>query len=219
MLDIHTHILPGVDDGPSGMEESVRIIEKGMGCGIKIFVLTPHIKDDSDWKKIGRINEAFSLLKNECETRRLDVRLVPGAELFLTSSLPERVEDNATTIISGAKKYALVELPFYQLPVYTEDVLFRMLVKKIIPVIAHPERCVYVDGKGGFLKNWIGNGIMAQVNSGSLDGQYGARVKGVAMRLIKNRFVHFLGSDVHSINDGFSSFSKAINHMKFQSSI
>lgn len=210
MIDIHTHILPGVDDGPSNMEESLKIIENGIKYGIKIFVLTPHIRIDSDWNKIDKIKEAFSSLKRECAARGFDVRLILGAELLLTPALPEKLKDNSSVIINGKGRYVLVELPFYQLPIYTEDVFFRIMMGKIIPIVAHPERCIYLNGKDGVLKKWIDNGIMTQINAGSLTGQYGMRVKRFARKLLKDGLVHFLGSDVHSINDRFSSFTKAV---------
>ena len=208
MIDIHTHILPGVDDGPSDIEESLRIIEKEIEDGIGTIVLTPHIRDDSDWNKIDKIKEIFSLFQKECMVRGLDVQLVLGAELFLTPTLPERLKDNLSVIINGKGRYVLVELPFYQLPIYTEDVFFRIMMGRVIPIIAHPERCIYLNGKDEVLKKWVDNGIKIQVNTGSLNGQYGMRVKRFAKKLFKNNLVHFLGSDVHSSDYNFSSFSK-----------
>lgn len=209
MTDIHTHILPGVDDGPSDMEESLKIIEKGMKAGIKTFVLTPHIRDDSDWNKIDRIKEAFSLLKRECAVRGLDAQLVLGAELFLIPSLPEKIMDNTSVIINGKGRYVLIELPFSQMPIYTEDVLFKLMMIKIVPIIAHPERYAYINGGSEILKKWVDNGIMLQVNTGSLNGRYGIRAKRSAKRLLKNGLVHLLGSDVHSLDEN-PSFSKAL---------
>lgn len=201
MIDIHTHILPGVDDGPSDMEESLEILKKGMKAGIKTFVLTPHIRDDSDWNKIDRIKEAFSQLKRECAARGLDAQLILGAELLLIPSLPEKVIDNTSVIINGKGRYVLVELPFSQMPIYTEDVLFKLMVLRIVPIIAHPERYDYINGEGDVIKKWVDNGVMMQVNTGSLSGQYGIRVKRFARNLLKKGLVHFLGSDVHSLDD------------------
>jgi len=84
MIDIHAHILPGVDDGASDMEESTKILEKGRSEGIKTFVLIPHIRDDSDWNKIDYIKETFIYINEECMERCLDVKLILGAELLLT---------------------------------------------------------------------------------------------------------------------------------------
>ena len=147
MIDIHTHILPGVDDGASDMEESIKILEKGRSEGIKTFVLTPHIRDNSDWNKINYIKETFISLNEECMGRGLDVKLILGAELFLTPDLPDRLKDNTIVTINGSGRYVLVELPFYQMPIYTDDVLFNLLIENFIPIIAHPERYVYLNGK------------------------------------------------------------------------
>jgi len=84
MIDIHAHILPGVDDGASNMEEALKILEKGRSEGVKTFVLTPHIRDDSDWGKIDYIKETFISLNRECMQRGFDVKLILGAELSIT---------------------------------------------------------------------------------------------------------------------------------------
>jgi protein-tyrosine phosphatase len=210
MIDIHTHILPGVDDGASDMEESIKILEKGRSEGIKTFVLTPHIRDNSDWNKINYIKETFISLNEECMGRGLDVKLILGAELFLTPDLPDRLKDNTIVTINGSGRYVLVELPFYQMPIYTDDVLFKLLMEEFIPIIAHLERYMYLNGKDEVIKKWVENGIIIQINTGSLNGQYGMRVKSFAKKLLKNDVVHLLGSDVHFFDPNYCFFSKAI---------
>lgn len=181
-----------------------------MNAGIKTFVLTPHIRDDSDWNKIDRIKEVFSSLKRECAMKGMDVKLVLGAELLITPFLPEKVMENTSVIINSKVKYVLVELPFSQMPIYTEDVLFRLLTIRITPIIAHPERYDYINGEDRLIKKWVDNGIMLQINTGSLNGQYGMRVKRFARNLLKKRLMHFLGSDVHSLDDRFLSSHEII---------
>ena len=210
MIDIHTHILPGVDDGASDMEESIKILEGGVRKGIKTFVLTPHIRDNSDWNKIDYIKKTFVSLNKECMERGLDVKLILGAELFLTPDLPDRLKDNTIVTINGSGRYVLVELPFYQMPIYTNDVLFKLVLEEFIPIIAHPERYLYLKGKDEIIKKWLENGIMIQINTGSLNGQYGGKVKRSAKNFLKNGFVHLLGSDVHFFEDNHCFFSEAI---------
>lgn len=210
MIDIHTHILPGVDDGASDMEESIKILEKGRNEGIKTFVLTPHIRDNSDWNKIDYIKKTFVSLNKKCMERGLDVKLILGAELFLTSDLLDRLKNNTIATINGRGRYVLVELPFYQMPIYTDDVLFKLLMEEFVPIIAHPERYLYLNGKDEIIKKWLENGIMIQINTGSLNGRYGGEVKRSAKKFLKNGFVHFLGSDVHFFEDNHCFFSEAI---------
>lgn len=210
MIDMHTHILPGVDDGASDMEESICIIETAINEGIDTIVLTPHIRDDLDWKNIDKINKTYLSLKKECLARSLNIHLVLGAEILLIPTLIDRLKENPSVCFGkGELKYVLVEFPFYQFPLYTEDVLFKMLTENYIPIIAHPERYLYLNNKFKNIKKWAENGVVFQINTGSLNGQYGIRVKRFAKKLLKNGLVYFLGSDVHYIDKNLCSFNKA----------
>lgn len=210
MIDLHTHILPSVDDGPADIEESIRIVRDGMEDGVSTFVLTPHIKDEGDWERLDLIRQAFISFKDECATRGIGARLIIGAEFLLTPSLPERLKKNSTLTINGAGRHVLIELPFHQFPIYAEDRVFQLLIDGFIPVIAHPERYTYLNKKWDIIKRWAESGVMFQVNTGSLNGKYGIIVKWRAKSLLKHGLVHFLGSDIHSSKDKKCSFRDAL---------
>ncbi len=212
MIDVHTHILPHVDDGAADTEEAIRILKKGLAEGIKTFLLTPHIKNDIDWSKIDYIKETFVTLKNECAKRELGVELILGAEISITPDLPDKIKHNPLIIIN--ERYALIELPFFQLPIYAENVLFKLLVKNIIPIIVHPERYMYLKGKSGFIRKWVDNGIMIQMNTGSLAGLYGMRVKKSAKKLLKAGLVHLIGSDIHADNRETYGFRQGVESIR-----
>lgn len=209
-VDIHTHILPGIDDGAKDMEESLRIIKKGMEEGIRAFVLTPHIKDRSDWETLVHIKARFETLKFECAKRSIDIELILGAELMITPDLPELVLKNPDVTFGGKRKYLLIELPFYQLPLYADEVFFNLLSKGLTPIIAHPERYFFIKKNSKTLNSWVENGILFQMNAGSLTGRYGFFVKRRAIVLLKNGFVHFLGSDIHAYNEKYSLLAHAL---------
>jgi len=210
MIDIHTHILPGVDDGASDMRESLKIIEKGLKEGIKTFVLTPHIKDDSAWGKIDNIKEIFLALVKECKKNGLDVKLLLGAELLLVPDIVEKIKNNILVTIGGEGKYILLELPFSQLPIYTENILFGLLTKGIIPIISHIERYLYLRRDLDMIHRWIDQGIMTQINTGSLTGKYGWTIKQTAKKLLKEKLVHTMASDVHRFDASKSLFLDAV---------
>lgn len=209
MIDVHTHILPGVDDGSPNMEESLKIIKNGIAEGIKGFILTPHIRDDSDWEKIDIIKKCFSDLKNECSANGLDVHLILGAEFLINPNLPDRLKVNREFAFGGDRRYVLVELPFSQFPVYAEDVIYKLLISGVVPIIAHPERYSYL--KEEQIKKWIESGIMMQLNAGSLNRKYGFMTKWTAKKLLKGGYINLLGSDVHSASDKYCSFNKAVD--------
>lgn len=207
MIDVHTHILNGVDDGPADIDESVEIVEQGVKAGVRAFVLTPHIRDSSDWDRIGAMRTAFETLKARFNDRP-EIELILSAEILLTPAVPERIKNAPSVAIYG--RYLLVELPFYQLPIYADDVLFRLLVDGFIPILAHPERYLYLRGEESLMRRWADNGILYQINTGSLFGKYGFRVKWFAKKLLKNGMAHLLGSDIHAADSGYCSFSKAV---------
>lgn len=222
MIDLHTHILPSVDDGPADIEESIRIVRDGMEDGVSAFVLTPHVKDEGDWERLDLIRQAFISLKDECAARGIGARLIIGAEFLLTPSLPERLKKNSTLTINGAGRHVLIELPFHQFPIYAEDRVFQLLIDGFIPVIAHPERYIYLNKKWDVFKKWAESGVMFQVNTGSLNGKYGIIVKWRAKSLLKNGLVNFLGSDIHSSKDKRCSFRdalKVVRHVKSDNGI
>lgn len=210
-IDIHTHILHGIDDGAKDIEESLKIITKGIEEGISAFVLTPHLKEPSDWENLGYIKTRFETLKAECTKRHIDVSLTLGAELMITPDLPELVLKNPDVTFGGKRKYLLIELPFYQLPLYTDEVLFNLLSNGITPIIAHPERYLFIKKNSKTLNSWVENGILFQMNAGSLTRRYGFFVKRKATWLLKNGFVHFLGSDIHAYSEKYSLLAHALS--------
>ncbi len=212
MIDAHTHILPTVDDGASDKEEAIRILKNGIADGVKTFILTPHIRNDADWNKIDAIKQAFVTLKKECAERELGIELILGAEISITPDLPHKIDSNPLITIN--EKHVLVELPFLQLPIYTEHVLFKLLVKGVTPIIAHPERYMYLKGKSEIIRQWVENGVMLQINTGSLIGLYGMQAKRTAKKLLKEGLVHLIGSDVHSDKKKDYGFSRGVGIIK-----
>lgn len=202
MIDLHTHILPGVDDGPKDMQEALAVIENGVRNGVTTFALTPHLKTESDWERIDAIRETFLTFKREVDARATGAELVLGAEVLLTPWLPERINDCPSIAMNGGK-YILVEMPPHQLPIYADDVFYRLLLKDIVPVLAHPERYSFLNEAKVVLEKWVSNGVMLQINSGSLNGKFGFRTKWKAAGLIKSGLAHLIASDIHSSRERY----------------
>lgn len=208
MIDMHSHILPGVDDGASDMDEAINMLRKGMGEGIERFVLTPHLRDGGDWKRFDAVLRVFGELEEECAKRRLNAGIVLGAEVLLIPDLKQRLLDMPAVTIGALGRHVLVELPHYQNAHYTEDLLFDLRISEITPIIAHPERYGYL--KIDTALRWAENGVMFQINTGSLNGRYGLRVKWSARKYLKNNAVHFFGTDAHSMRSHKLSYAKAL---------
>lgn len=202
MIDIHTHILPGVDDGPDTMDEAVKIAEKAAGAGVRCLVATPHMLESPSVRRIENISSQAGILEREIFSRNLDVSIKVSAEFFISPDLPDYIKTFGHLAISGKKNYVLVELPMYQVPEYTDTVIFQLGLDKYTPIIAHPERNMEIQQDPQILYALIQRGALAQLNAGSLTGQYGRRVKKAAQKLLRQNLIHMMGSDIHSCPDG-----------------
>ncbi len=197
MIDLHSHILPGVDDGAETIEETVAIAREAENQGIKGIVATPHYLEEgyhlSPEETAQKVEELQKVLNKE----KIDVKIYPGAEVFITPDLGKKVSRGFIPTLNHSK-YILLELPFNLLPDYADEVLYDLLVMGYNPIIAHPERYTFIYKDPNILYNWVKNGIYAQLNAGSILGIYGSRINNIANILLKYKLIHLLGSDVHS---------------------
>ena len=207
MVDMHCHILPSIDDGSSSFEESVKMIENAIKCGITDIIITPHFIYNSKFnadneKKISLFNELVEYTKN------LDINLYLGNEIYYKNDL----SNNMDSILSlNNSKYLLIEFPFNILPVNVLNELHELMIKGYKIIIAHPERYSYFQDDVNSMIKFLDKGILFQGNIGSLFGVYGKSAKKALKRMIKCNMIHFLSSDSHKGNDGKYEFYKKIH--------
>ena len=139
MFDLHSHILPGLDDGAKTIEESMKMLRVAGGDGIRGMAATPHGKDVREAGALGLVSEHVETLNRLADEETLDIKIYVGMENHLTPDLPELVVSGRAYPINGGP-YILVELPFDSLPDYTDQVLARLQDQGLTPLIAHPER-------------------------------------------------------------------------------
>ncbi len=197
MIDIHTHLLPGIDDGPDDKNETIDILSKSSKEGIKKIIATPHFNDDSKFskdyiiKEVARFNEIAKL-------NNIDIRIYSGAEYQMSSNLSKFIDNNGALTLANSR-YILVEFPFNGIPIDSKNILNDLQLMGYTPIIAHPERCSDIIDKPSILYNYVDKGIYAQLNAGSIIGRYGHGIKKTAITLIKNNLVQLIASDLHSI--------------------
>jgi protein-tyrosine phosphatase len=211
VIDIHTHILPGVDDGAQSMEESIEMLKKAAEDGVKKIVASPHVLDmpsESDWEKIRNV---FNSLKKALIREKIDIDIILGAELFISPDLPMRVKQNKELTINNANSYILLELPVQEIPPFTEQTIFELLLQGIVPIISHPERYFEIQKDNRKLFDLVKRGVLTQVNPGSLIGKYGKNAQRTAKKLLSYNLVHIIGSDIHSIPNGSYPLSQGVN--------
>jgi protein-tyrosine phosphatase len=196
MYDLHNHILPSIDDGAPTRDEALAMAEIADYDGTLLTLATPHRKDVTEAHAFGTIRTLVAELNQELEQRNLKVRLVLGMENHIDPDLPEATQTGHALTMNNSR-YILVELPFFQFPNYVHDVLFRLRLQGLTPVIAHPERQSQIQDNSDILSRLIENGALAQITAGSIIGSFGEVARRSAQQLLKRRLVHIIASDCH----------------------
>lgn len=199
MIDIHTHILPGIDDGPRITEEAMEILRQAVRAGVRAVVATSHVLETPNKDIVNRIHSAILDLRHHAALAGIDIEIICGAEIFISPDLPQKIKTHTSLTINNGNKYILLELPIYEIQQFTEQTLFELQVRGITPIIAHPERYLKVQKNPELLFDLLEKGILTQLNAGSLMGKYGKKVKKTAKTLLARGLVHMIGSDVHLI--------------------
>jgi protein-tyrosine phosphatase len=196
MIDLHSHFLFGIDDGAKDIDTTVEMLKQAEGLGITHLIATPHINDQTDQNKIKQIHSIFSEVKKRIKKENIQVEIKLAAELGYDTELIN-LSTQSWVFIGERNRYILFELPLFNLPLNIEDTLFQLRLKKIIPVLAHPERNIKIQENYKILLEWIRQDCLVQINAGSIMGQFGKPCQIVTDHLLAFRAIHFVGSDAH----------------------
>ncbi len=210
MIDIHTHILYGVDDGTQTVEEALTIIKNAEKDGVKTIVTTPHILDFTVNRYWQKVKNAFNKIREKVNSEGIDVKIILGAEVFITPDLTFNIRQNEEITINSQNKYVLLELPMQTVPSYTKHTIYELLLENIVPIISHPERYYEIQKNANKLVDLIKSGVLTQLNSGSLLGKYGKKAKKTARILLARGLIHMIASDIHSPFSGSYPLSKGV---------
>lgn len=208
MIDIHTHLIFNVDDGSPTIKESIRMVLEAEKVGIKAIVATPHFHEN-----IYNTDKVFENF-NELRARVADcgVELYLGCEAFISPFLPELLKEQRLLPLAGSG-YVLFELPPDSIPVYSNEVVYKMNLQDKVPVLAHPERNRnFVKNFNSFL-NFIEWGCLIQIDAASIIGVYGMEVKSFVKKIIKLKMVHFAASDAHCADDYVNWYKAAYDNV------
>jgi protein-tyrosine phosphatase len=191
VIDIHCHILPGIDDGPEHPDESVEMARIAFSDGITKIVATPHIKDILH--PANSIGEKIAALSAQLAEKNIPVQIFRGADVsvLLDVSLLQCYTINSTP-------YILIEFPHTHLPRNAVELLFRLMTSGFRPIITHPERNLSVLTNPDLLFELLHTGISVQITAGSLTGDFGVDIRECALYLMKKGVVSFIATDAHS---------------------
>jgi len=195
--DMHSHLLPGIDDGSPNIETSLNLIRGLIDMGYKKLITTPHIMQDMYPNTRDVILEKYELVKKKIEEEGLQVELGVAAEYFLDDNLKKLLE-NKESLLSFGDKLVLVEFSMASEPIDFKELLFEMEMQGYQPVIAHPERYVYHERNKDFFEELKIAGYLFQLNIMSLAGAYGKSVHELAKYFIKHQYYELAGTDLHN---------------------
>lgn len=202
MIDIHAHILPGVDDGAKNWEQSLEMARMAVQDGIRTMVATPHLFKRRAFD-LSQINEKDIILQHVAQLRQvlseaqIPLEIIPGCDFPLGFESLKLLEDGRALTINDANRYLLLELPDTSLPPALEEICFHLQSKGITPIITHPERHMIIQEMPQKLKRLIDLGCLVQMTGNSLTGWFGRRVKKISRQLLKLGYVHLLATDAH----------------------
>lgn len=199
MVDIHSHILPLVDDGSSSVEQSLEMLRIAENCNTTAIVLTPHSNlYEQDKNLVDDVKSAFDEFKAKVENENINIDIYLGAEVFCNDNAIELARDGQLPTLNGSR-FMLVEFDFFASPKYIAENLQALASLGYVPIVAHPERYECVKQRLNFALDFMNCGALLQVNKGSIVGDFGETSRETAFELISHRLCQFVASDAHSI--------------------
>ena len=208
MIDLHAHVLPGLDDGARTLDESLRMLALARRDGITAVAATPHVRHDFPTRP-EQMEEGVASLRAALDARGIELTLLPGGELDYEELGRRTVDELSRFALAGNARYLLVEFPYAGWPLRLPAEVERLLEAGIVPVLAHPERNSAVAERPTALAAMVEAGALVQVTASSVTGAFGKRVRAVARRLLDAGLAHLVATDAHTPELGRASLAAA----------
>ena len=200
MIDIHSHIIPAIDDGARSEDESLLILQAAIDDGIHTIVATPHY-NYKYYNEKSKILAEVEKLKQTIKTKNLKINILPGQEIRIYGELLADYESGKLMTLADNSRYMLVEFPFQHIPRYAENLLYEIELYGVKPIIAHPERNREILNNPEKLYNLVAKGALTQLTSSSITGYFGKEIQKFSNQIIKANLAHTIASDSHNISD------------------
>jgi protein-tyrosine phosphatase len=199
MIDLHCHILAGIDDGAQTMEDSIEMAHAAVLEGIDTIIATPHHKNGRYENTQQVIIEKTAELNQVLQNEKIPLKILPGQEPAIHGELLKGITLGEVSTLNNTQ-YIFIELPAGHVPRYTDKLLYDLQMEGKIPVIVHPERNQEIIERPEILYQLIKNGALSQVTASSVCGIFGKKIKSFSEQLIEASLAHFIASDAHNIN-------------------
>ena len=194
-VDVHSHLIPGIDDGAQNMYESIALVKKLKELGFQKLIITPHIMSDKYPNNIDIIQNGFIKLKQELVKKKIDIKIEVASEYFLDKHFLNLLKKRE--VLTFGDNYLLFELSYTSKPIFLESAIFEMISAGYKPVLAHPERYIFLHKNFDEYKWLKRKGLLFQINLNSFSGYYSKNVQKIANRLADEGLIDFIGSDTH----------------------
>lgn len=195
------------------MEQSILMAQQAVDNGFTDIIATPHYLKNSFNTPGSSVIEATQKLSNVLQQLQIPLNIHTGQEIAITDNIAINISLGENLSLAKSK-YVLVELPRHDFPIYSEEILFQLLLDGFIPIIAHPERNQRIMDDPNLIKNVINRGSLTQITWGSLNGFFGKKSRKTSEYLLKNNLVHFIATDAHNINKRSFDIVAAKKHLK-----
>lgn len=214
MIDLHCHLLPGIDDGSKDMETSLRLAKEAVKNGITHALLTPHhmngvyINHKSD---VIRLTEKF---QKEITDAGIELAVFPGQEVRINGNLLQSLDDDDILFADEGNKYLMLEFPDDDVPTYTNDMIYQLQMRGIVPIIVHPERNTKIMKHPEIIYQLLEKGCLSQLTASSYVGTFGEKVETFSKQLISTGQAYVFASDTHDLPGRKYEMNEAFKKMK-----
>ena len=213
MVDIHTHIIPGIDDGSKSVEDTFAIFDEAIKAGFTDIILTPHYLTNYYETQVQEVFFWKDKLQEILKAQNKNLNLYSGMEIYISEQLGELIKENKLLMLSNSK-YILIELPMSTNIKYLDHVIYFLESIGAKFILAHPERYKHVQENPNIVEDYINKGCLIQCNYGSILGNYGREAKRTLKYLLKKDLVHFMATDCHKKDSIYLEVPKAVKKIE-----
>jgi protein-tyrosine phosphatase len=204
VIDLHAHILPGIDDGPRSLEEALEMARLAVADGITTMVATPHLfrRKSVEFSNLNRpddIRQAVERFNEKLVEEDIGLTVLPGCEIPLFMDIVKLVDDQQILTINDTERYICLEMPETVIPPATENIIFELNSRGLTPIITHPERNLVFYDMPDKLRRFVSLGCLAQITARSLTRGFGWGISRFTKRLVREGLIHIMASDAHNV--------------------
>jgi len=211
VIDVHCHILPGLDDGPKLLKETIAMAKAAADDGIDTIIATPHHNNGRYINERSDILGATDFVNGQLQRMKIPVDILPGQEVHMYDDMVNDLERGLILPLNQSTKYILIDLPPNHIPPFAPRLLFDLQIAGYIPIIAHPEKNAVVAGNPDAMYNMVSNGAIVQIDAASITGRNGKKVRKLTRQMLSANMVHVIASNAHGAK-GFH-LTKAYNSL------